>query len=795
MQHLIDTLDKNYINKELTNKTTAIGRFGNDFTSSRYHLLAGKLKSEDIVSKSSKTVEEYVTRFKKNLHKDLVEYMLIHKKQIQDLWEELEEYNHRFYYGGILTIINTYAMKERWDSEPTETPVQVFVRAAIQIHYKNIFQDVARVATNLCKGLYSLATPAYVSACNKKNQSASCYIMWADDDIESIAKFLLQLPAIISSNGGGVGIDLSKIRHSEISTKGMSKGVIPLARIIGQIMEYADQRNTRKGAANLCLTCWHIDVLDFISLTRKNNKNEETVQQPFNMFTTVMYNNLFMKRVKEDGNWTLFCPSKVPLLFGKFGEDFIKQYEAYENDETIPSYAKKTIKARTLSSQHYLNKLNAGGPYDVNLDAINMKNPLGDKYWIRCPNLCLEVLQYADQEELAVCNLSSICLPMFINEGNIDNTKDDTISINYELLGNITREIVHNLNCLIDNTNNSVEVANVGARNRRSLGIGVQGLADLLYKLDLHFEHEKTKDINKKISACIYWNALVRSLDLAIEKCSSFVGFEDSHYAKGDLQFDLWKKEYEELDRLGMIDHKVRRKEDDEPISPSTWKQQPYKLCNDEVVEPTWESLKSYIVKYGIYNAHVTCQQPTASTAVINNNVDMREAVTQNINTRELMKLDYVYINPHMEKDLRDIGLWNKDVVEHITVNHGSLASLDKFVDITTDTNVDRLKYVMLKYKTMYEIKNSTMFGLTAASGRYVCQSQSTNIYVKPNINDIKGLHHLAHAYGLKTTSYYTRINNVSTPQFLVSNDGNNKKDSRKKNVVCNDEICTSCSM
>lgn len=772
MQDLINSLDKEYINKELTNKTTAIGRFGNDFSSSKYHLLAGMLKSEYITSKSCKTLDEYINRFKKNLHPELVEYMLNHEKQIQELWEQLEEYNHRFYYGGILTIINTYAMKERWDSEPTETPVQVFVRAAIQIHYKNTFQDVAKVAKNLCKGIYSLATPAYVSACNKKNQSASCYIMWADDDIESIAKFLFGLPSIISSNGGGVGIDLSKIRHSEISTKGMSKGVLPVARIIGQIMEYADQRNTRKGAANLCLVCWHIDILDFITLTRKNNKNDETVQQPFNMFTTVMYNNLFMKRVREDGNWTLFCPSKVPLLFGKFGEDFIKQYEAYENDETIPSYAKKTIKARTLSSEHYLNKLNAGGPYDVNLDAINMKNPLGDKYWIRCPNLCLEILQYADQEEVAVCNLSSICLPMLYDSKTND--------VDYDLLGNITREIVINLNALIDNTNNSVDIADKGARNRRSLGIGVQGFADLLYQLDLHFEHEKTKDINKKISACIYWNALVRSLDLAIEKCKSFVGFEDSHYAKGDLQFDLWRKEYKELNRLGLIDHKVRKEEDDEPIHPTSWNQEPYTLCNDEVVEPTWESLKSYIVKYGLYNAHVTSQQPTASTAVINNNVDMREAVTQNINTRELMKLDYTYINRHLEKDLRDIGLWNKDVVKYIIENQGSVSNLDK--RFTCD-NMDRLRYIILKYKTMYEIKNSTMFSLAASSGRYVCQSQSTNVYVKPNINDIKGLHHLAHAYGLKTTSYYTRINNVSTPSFLMN-----------KNMICTDEVCTSCS-
>jgi len=761
-------MDQEYINRESSNKATAIPRFGNNFTSSEYHLLAGRMKAEDIVHKSCKTVKEYLTRFKRNLSLIIQEYMLNHEKQINDLWVELDQYNYRFYYGGILSILSTYSMKERFDAESTETPVQVFTRAAIQIHYKNKFEDVARVSRDMCSGLYSLATPAYVASCNEKNQTASCYIMAAMDNIESISEFLFKNPAIISSNGGGIGIDLTAIRHSEISTRGMSKGIIPIARIINMIMEYADQRNTRKGAANLCLACWHIDILEFIQLTRKNNKSDETTEQPFNMFTTVMYNNLFMKRVKEDGNWTLFCPSKVPKLFGKFGKDFIDQYEEYERDTSIPSHAKRVIKAKQLSSMHYLNKLNSGGPYDVNLDAINMKNPLGLKYYIRGPNLCLEVLQYTDENEIAVCNLGSICLPTMITKA---------LEVDYERIGYVTRELVVDLNNLIDNTANSLEIANRGAKSRRSLGIGVQGFADLLYMLDLHFEHPDTVLINKKISACIYFNALLRSLDFAIERCSNFVGYEDSCYANGELQFDLWRKEYLSLNEMGMIDNKVRKYEDDEPINPELWGQKPYTLCNDEVVQPTWESLKSYISKYGLYNAHVTCQQPTASTAVINNNVDMREAVTQNIHTRELMKLDYTYINRHLERDLREIGHWNPEIVRHIIENKGSVQGLRKVLEPST-----RLNYIMSKYKTMFEIKNSTMFKLAADSGRYVCQSQSTNIYVEPDINQIKGLHHLAHAYGLKTTSYYTRINNVSTPTFLM-----------KRNVVCDDEVCTSC--
>ena len=783
-------LDNETVRRELKNVNTAIPRFGHDATSSRYHRLAGLLQTQKLWERSAKSMNEYVTRYGRFLHNDVSKYMLKHSKQLDKLVESLYDYNHRFYYTGSTTLSNSYAMKDAFDKEPSESPVQIYTRVATQIHYKHGMDDIIRCANDQAKGLYSFATPTLTSSGTKKNQTASCFILDVDDSIESIAQSVLSHPAVISSNGGGIGINLSHIRHSEIANRGLSKGVIPLAKILNEIMLYADQRNTRKGAANLCLNCWHIDVEEFIQLTRKTGQVKEgttdiTVDKPFDMFTTVMTNWLFIHRAKTNGDWTLFCPAKVPKLRNKYGLEFIKEYLKYEQDETIPKYAKKTVKASYLANLIFKTRLNTGSPYTVDIDAINFKNPLGDEFYINCPNLCLEVLQFSSPTEIAVCNLASICLPEIV-------TDDKTVD--WDLLGYISRELVTNLNRLIDNSTNSVEQADVGSKTRRSLGIGVQGFADFLFKLDLHFEHERTKDLNKKVAACIYWNTLARSVDLAVLD-GPYEGFEHSHAKNGDLQFDLWRKEYETLNKLGYIDPSIRAQEDDDVIDPSSWGQKSIVLSNDEVIEPTWESLKSFIQKYGLRNAHVTCQQPTATTSHINNNCEMKESITQNIYTKETMRGELTIINVHLEKDLREINLWDNDVIRHIIFQQGSVASLPEYFKSKnlTDFQRHRLAYLTVKYKTMYEIKNRTMLQLTADAGRYICQSQSTNLYFNTaDINKVKGAFFLASQLGLKTTSYYTRLPSYTVPTFINSN--TSPATSPKKTMICTDEVCTACT-
>lgn len=776
-------IDPKYL-KELDNLNTAVARFAHAPTSSHYQRIAGVINTHLVTERSSKTIEEYVERYRKILHPEIVTYMKKHAKQLNQLLERLYPYNYRFYYTGSLSMSSTYSLKDRFDAEPSETPVQIYLRDAIQIHHKYGISDIQRCCMDQARGLYSLATPALVSSGTTKNQTASCYIIDVQDNIESIADKVFRCTAVISSNGGGIGLNLTNIRHSEISTRGMSKGVIPIAKILNRIMLYADQRNTRKGAANLCLAVWHIDIEDFIQLTRKTGQvkkdsTETVVEEPFEMFTTVMTNWLFIHRAANRQDWTLFCPSKVPKLKGLYGRAFIKTYLEYENDPTIPSHAKKVVKASDLANLIFKTRLNTGSPYTIDLDAINSKNPLGDRFYINCSNLCLEVLQYTSEDEIAVCNLASICLPTIIKGKEID----------WDLLGYIARELVLNLNRLIDNSMNSVPEANVGAQKRRSLGIGVQGFADFLYLLDLHFEHEKTRLLNKKISACIYWNALAKSVDLAIETGKTYEGFESSHAKDGKLQFDLWRQEYETLKELGMLQEQLRKPEDDEPIHPSEWGQKAITLSNDEVIEPTWESLKAFIQKYGLYNAHVTCQQPTATTSLINNNCEMKEAITENIYTRELMKTEFTIVNTHLERDLRAIGLWDNKIAHHIIFNNGSVSKLESFVEEQGYSNNDpeRLKYIITKYKTMFEIKNSVILQLTADSGRYICQSQSTNLYFsEPNVNKIKGGFFLASGLGLKTTSYYTRMKSYTNPSFIT--------EKPKKQYVCTDEICTSCA-
>jgi len=294
-------LDNASVRRELNNIDTAIPRFGHDATSSHYHRLAGILQTHQLWEKSAKSMIEYVDRFNRFLHPEVSKYMVKHSKQLDRLIESLYNYNHRFYYSGSTTLATSYAMKESFDREPTESPVQIYTRVATQIHYRHSMEDIVRCCTDQSRGLYSFATPTLASSGTKKNQTASCFIINVEDDIESVAHNVFSCTAVISSNGGGIGIDLSSIRHSEIANRGMSKGVIPLAKILNRIMLYADQRNTRKGAANLCLNCWHIDVEEFIQLTRKTGQSKEettdiTVEEPFDMFTTVMTNWLFIHR-------------------------------------------------------------------------------------------------------------------------------------------------------------------------------------------------------------------------------------------------------------------------------------------------------------------------------------------------------------------------------------------------------------------------------------------------------------------------------------------------------------------
>jgi len=267
------------------------------------------------------------------------------------------------------------------------------------------------------------------------------------------------------------------------------------------------------------------------------------------------------------------------------------------------------------------------------------------------------------------------------------------------------------------------------------------------------------------------------------------------------LQFDLWHKEFVTLRDLGMLDQTVRQESDDKPVDPSSFQQKPFVLSNDEIIQPTWESLKEFIIKYGLRNAHVTCQQPTATTSLINNNCEMKEAPTRNIYTRELMGKEFTLLNTHLERDLRAIGLWNSNTVNYIISTGGSVAGLDKLVLGNPNLfpnfdrlNLSRLLFLITKYKTMYEIKNRTMLKLTADSGRYICQSQSTNLYFdSPDINKIKGAFYLASKLGLKTTSYYTRIPSYTLPSFINTEVVPSNSSVKKLVTTCTDDYCTSC--
>jgi len=569
----------------------------------------------------------------------------------------------------------------------------------------------------------------------------------------------------------------------------------------------------RRGSATIFLRIHHIDLLDFIDVVKKSSGDDSNRCHDINSCLWTSW--IFWDRVKNDEKWTLFCPNLVPQLNDVYGLEFEKLYIKAENN---PKYDKTKI---VLKAREVLNRIvnvqrESSMPYIMNGDSANFKSNQKHLGYIRSSNLCLEIIEFTDRDNISSCNLCSLSLKMFAKDKKVD----------YHLLGNITKKVVTNLNQLIDNNyypldkKDKAGIINKTNKNYRPIGIGVSGLSDLIYLLDLHYEHPELIEVNKRIFACIYFNALVQSVELAI-KDSPFHSFEDSPSAKGELQFDLWKQEYEVLkDRV-----KSRKKEDDEPVDPSSWNQKTFKLMNDDVIEPTWESLKEKIQKYGIRNSLLIALMPTATTAQIRGNCESIELNQSNLYSRNVLSGNFTMLNKYMEKDLSDIHVWNDITREYLVGTNGSLKgfanvvinNLFLFKDFDLKDK-DRLFYIETKYKTSWEVSSLKVLELCAQRSRYIDQSTSFNLYMgdcKPE--NLKKYYYRAYELGIKTIIYYLRQRVKESTKFtenlellkLLSKINKSDKEITEllkllnkenislptsKKIECDGEECTVCS-
>lgn len=600
-------------------------------------------------------------------------------------------------YFGFKTLERSYLLK--MNGKVVERPQQMLMRVAVGIHKEDI-EAAIQTYNLLSERWFTHATPTLFNAGTPNPQMSSCFLLeMQDDSIDGIFD-TLKCCAKISQSAGGVGLSIHNIRATGSyirGTGGTSNGIIPMLRVFNDTARYIDQGGgKRKGSFAIYLEPWHADIFEFLDL-RKNHGKEEVRAR--DLFTALWIPDLFMKRVEENGDWTLFCPNEAQGLADCYGEEFENLYQRYEAE----GRGRKTLKAQELWFKILEAQIETGIPYMLYKDACNEKSNQKNLGTIKSSNLCTEVVEYTSPDEIAVCNLASIALPRFVIDGAFDHQK----------LFEVTKVITRNLNRVIDGNSYPVEEARRSNVRHRPIGIGVQGFADALLKLRLPFESAEAQKLNRDIFETIYYGAVSASKDLAKTE-GPYETFAGSPMSQGLFQFDLW----------GV---------------------QPGPRWN-------WESLKSEVVKYGVRNSLLVAPMPTASTSQILGNNECFEPYTSNLYSRRVLSGEFIIVNKYLMRDLVRLGIWNDKMKNQIMTNNGSIANIPEIPD-----DIKEL------YKTVWEIKQKALIDMAADRGPYICQSQSLNLFVEsPTFAKLTSMHFYGWKRGLKTGMYYLRTKAAS---------------------------------
>ena len=600
--------------------------------------------------------------------------------------------DYNFDYFGFKTLERSYLLK--LDGKVAERPQHMYMRVAIGIH-KGDIENVIKTYNRLSEGWFTHATPTLFNAGTPNPQMSSCFLLTTkDDSIEGIFDTLRQC-AKISQTAGGIGLSIHNIRATGSyirGTNGASNGIVPMLRVFNDTARYVDQGGgKRKGSFAIYLEPWHADIFDFLDLKKNHGKEELRARD---LFYALWIPDLFMKRVKEDGEWSLFCPNEAKGLADCYGEVFEDLYHTYEE----AGRARKTIKARELWNKILESQIETGTPYMLYKDAANSKSNQKNLGTIKSSNLCTEIIEYTAPDEVAVCNLASMALPKYIINGKFD----------HDALFDATYEVTINLNRIIDGNYYPVEEARNSNMRHRPIGLGVQGLADTFIMLRMPFDSPEAAKLNAEIFETIYHAALVASKDLAKAE-GHYESYAGSPISQGIFQFDMWG------------------------VTPSSrW---------------NWDVLREEIKQYGVRNSLLLAPMPTASTAQILGNNECFEPYTSNIYTRRVLSGEFVIVNKHLMHDLVDLGLWNDSMKQKIIMSNGSIQNID---EIPQD-----IKEI---YKTVWEIKQKVIIDMAADRGAFIDQSQSLNLFMEnPNFGKLTSMHFYAWEKGLKTGMYYLR--------------------------------------
>uniref|UniRef100_A0A1B0CI34 Ribonucleoside-diphosphate reductase n=2 Tax=Lutzomyia longipalpis TaxID=7200 RepID=A0A1B0CI34_LUTLO len=613
--------------------------------------------------------------------------------------------DYGYSYFGFKTLERSYLMKI--GGKIAERPQHMLMRVSVGIHGNDIAAAI-ETYNLLSQRYFTHASPTLFAAATPVPQLSSCFLLsMADDSIDGIYDTLKQC-ALISKSAGGIGVNTHCIRArgSHIAgTNGTSNGLVPMLRVYNTTACYVDQGgNKRPGAFAIYLEPWHGDIFEFLDLKKNTGKEKARARD---LFYALWIPDLFMQRVSEDGEWSLMCPNKCPGLFDCWGEEFNKLYTKYEAEG---QYIRK-VPARDLWFAIIQSQVETGTPYMLYKDACNRKSNQQNIGTIRCSNLCTEIVEYSSKDEIAVCNLASIALNMFVLP---DKTYD------FEKLKSVTKIVTRNLNKVIDINYYPVPEAKRSNMRHRPIGIGVQGLADAYILMRLPYDSKEAKKLNQQIFETIYYGALEASCELA-EKLGPYETYNGSPVSKGILQYDMWNRK-------------------------------PTDLWN-------WDELKAKIAQHGVRNSLLVAPMPTASTAQILGNNESFEPYTSNMYTRRVLSGEFQVVNSHLLKDLSELRLWNDEMKNKLIANNGSVQNI---LEIPED--------IRELYKTVWEIKVKTMIEMAADRGAFIDQSQSFNIYVaEPNYGKLTSIHFHAWKMGLKTGMYYLRTKPAANAiQFTV---------------------------
>ena len=616
------------------------------------------------------------------------------------------ERDFEFGYFGLKTLEKGYLQKI--DGEVIETPQYLYMRVAIGIHGHDI-DHVLETYDALSKGLFIHATPTLFNAGTPRPQMSSCFLIAnKEDSIDGIYDTVKEC-ARISKWAGGIGLHVHDVRANKShirGTNGTSDGIIPMLRVYNSTARYVNQAGRRKGSIAVYLEPWHTDILDFLEI-RLNQGDEEARCR--DLFSAMWIPDLFMKRVESDGNWSLFCPDQAKGLSDVYGKEFEELYEKYESE----GIASKVVPASEIWKAIIKSQSETGTPYMLYKDACNEKSNHKHIGTIKSSNLCTEILEYTDKDETAVCNLASIALPKYV-----DVEKKE---FNHEELHRVTKMVTRNLNKVIDKNFYPTENGKRSNMRHRPIGIGVQGLADVFIMLRMTFGSEESRKLNIDIFETIYHASLESSCELA-EMYGPYETFKGSPFSKGVLQFDMWDR-----------DPKFSGRYD-------------------------WEAMRK-LVKKGTINSLLLAPMPTASTSQILGNNECFEPYTTNIYLRRTLAGEFVVVNKHLVNDLKNIGIWSKEMKDLMVKANGSVQNI---IDIPQN-----LKDL---YKTVWEMSQKTIIDMAADRGVYIDQSQSMNLFVEsPTISKLSSMHMYAWKTGLKTGMYYLRSKAKSRPiQFSL---------------------------